>query len=227
MTGVEIVGWAAAFVGTVLGLPQVVRLARTRNVEGLSLPFWQLILALNIAWTSHGIILVKANLIVPNVLGLASTLAILIMMARELGRPLGRVFLPGVLIAAAMIAVDLVLGTAAYGMVAMWPALIANAGQTLELVRSPRVTGVSPVFLIGGVLNQALWLGWGLLVPDVGTQIAATSTLAITGINLLWWALRKLGLRSFGVPTRDEVRAHVRARRAELQERRAEARARR
>lgn len=227
MTGVEIVGWAAAFVGTVLGLPQVVRLARTRNVEGLSLPFWQLILALNIAWTSHGIILVKANLIVPNVLGLASTLAILIMMARELGRPLGRVFLPGVLIAAAMIAVDLVLGTAAYGMVAMWPALIANAGQTLELVRSPRVTGVSPVFLIGGVLNQALWLGWGLLVPDVGTQIAATSTLAITGINLLWWALRKLGLRSFGVPTRDEVRAHLRARRAELQERRAEARARR
>jgi uncharacterized protein with PQ loop repeat len=185
MTAVEIVGWAAAFVGTVLGLPQVVRLARTRNVEGLSLPFWQLILALNIAWTSHGIILVKANLIVPNVFGLASTLAILIMMARELGRPLGRVFLPGVLIAAAMIAVDLVLGTAAYGMVAMWPALIANAGQTLELVRSPRVTGVSPVFLIGGVLNQALWLGWGLLVPDVGTQIAATSTLAITGINLL------------------------------------------
>lgn len=227
MTAVEIVGWVAAFVGTVLGLPQVVRLARTRNVEGLSLPFWQLILALNIAWTSHGIILVKASLIVPNVLGLASTLAILIMMARELGRPLGRVFLPGVLIAAAMIAVDLVLGTAAYGMVAMWPALIANAGQTLELVRSPRVTGVSPVFLIGGVLNQALWLGWGLLVPDVGTQIAATSTLAITGINLLWWALRKLGLRSFGVPTRDEVRAHLRARRAELQERRAEARARR
>lgn len=227
MTAVEIVGWVAAFVGTVLGLPQVVRLARTRNVEGLSLPFWQLILALNIAWTSHGIILVKASLIVPNVLGLASTLAILIMMARELGRPLGRVFLPGVLIAAAMIAVDLVLGTAAYGVVAMWPALIANAGQTLELVRSPRVTGVSPVFLIGGVLNQALWLGWGLLVPDVGTQIAATSTLAITGINLLWWALRKLGLRSFGVPTRDEVRAHLRARRAELQERRAEARARR
>ncbi|MBN9106730.1 MAG: hypothetical protein J0I14_17200 [Propionibacteriaceae bacterium] len=227
MTAVEIVGWAAAFVGTVLGLPQVVRLARTQNVEGLSLPFWQLILALNIAWTSHGIILVKANLIVPNVFGLASTLAILVMMARELGRPLGRVFLPGVLIAAAMIAVDLVLGTAAYGMVAMWPALIANAGQTLELVRSPRVTGVSPVFLIGGVLNQALWLGWGLLVPDVGTQIAATSTLAITGINLLWWALRKLGLRSFGVPTRDEVRAHLRARRAELQERRAEARARR
>lgn len=217
---VDIVGWAAAFVGTVLGLPQLVRLARTRNVEGLSLPFWQLILSLNIAWTSHGFLLAKPNLIVPNLLGLATTLAILVLMSRELGRGLVRVFLPGILIAAAMIAVDLVAGSAAYGAVAMWPALIANVGQTVELIRSPRVTGVSPVFLVGGVLNQALWLAWGLLVPDVGTQIASTSTLAITGINLLWWTLRKLGLRSFGVPTRDEVRALLHARRAEARERR-------
>lgn len=218
MTPVEIVGWAAAFVGTVLGLPQVFRLVRTRNVEGLSLPFWQVNMGLNLAWTSHGIILAKANLIVPNVLGLAAALAILVLMSRELGRPLGRVFLPGLLIAAAMIAVDVTLGTAAYGMVAMWPALFANVGQTLELIRSPRVTGVSPIFLAGNVLNQALWLAWGFLVPDTGTQIAATSALTIVGINLVWWILRTLGLRSFGVPTRDEVRALLRARRAEARE---------
>jgi uncharacterized protein with PQ loop repeat len=220
MTPVEIVGWAAAFVGTVLGLPQVFRLARTRNVEGLSLPFWQVVLGLNLAWTSHGIILAKVNLIVPNVLGLASTLAILVMMSRELGRPLARVFVPGLLIAAAMIGVDVLLGTAAFGVIAIWPALFANAGATLELVRSPRVTGVSPLFLLGSVLNQALWLAWGILVPDMGTQIAATSTLSIVGLNLLWWAARKLGLRSFGVPTRDEVRALLRARRAEARARR-------
>jgi len=221
MAPVELVGWAAAFVGTVLGLPQVFRLARTRNVEGLSLPFWQIILGLNIAWTSHGIILGKLNLIVPNVLGLASTLPILIMMARELGRPLTRVFLPGLLIGSVMIVVDVVFGTAAYGAVAMWPALLANVGQTMELIRSPRVRGVSPFFLAGGVLNQALWLIWGILVPDAGTQIAATSTLSIVGFNLLWWTMRTLGLRSFGVPTRDEVRALLHARRAEARERRA------
>jgi uncharacterized protein with PQ loop repeat len=227
LTPVEIVGWAAALVGTILGLPQMFRLARTRNVEGLSLPFWQLILALNIAWTSHGILLGKWNMIVPNVLGLASTLPILFLMSRELGRALPRVMLPGILIATGMIAVDLTLGTAAYGVVAIWPALFANAGQTLELVRSPRVTGVSPAFLIGGVLNQVLWLAWGILVPDAGTQITATTTLAITGLNLLWWILRTLGLRSFGVPTRDEVSAHIAARRAEAKERREAVRARR
>jgi uncharacterized protein with PQ loop repeat len=220
MTPVEIVGWAAAFVGTVLGLPQAVRLARTRNVEGMSLPFWQVVLGLNLAWTAHGIILAKANLIVTNVFGVVPTLAILVLMARELLRPLPRVFVPGLLIAAIMIGVDLVLGTAAFGVVAIWPALFANAGATLELVRSPRVTGVSPLFLLGSVVNQALWLAWGLLVPDMGTQIAAAFTLGIVGLNLLWWAARKLGLRSFGVPTRDEVRALLHARRAEARARR-------
>jgi uncharacterized protein with PQ loop repeat len=220
MTPVDIIGWAAALVGTVLGLPQLVRLARTRNVEGLSLPFWQILLGLNIAWMSHGIILGKLNLIVPNVLGLATTLPILIMMARELGRSLGRVFLPGLVIGSGMIVVDLALGSAAFGAVAMWPALLANVGQTMELIRSPRVRGVSPVFLVGSVLNQALWLAWGVLVSDLGTRIASTSTLSIVGFNLLWWTMRTLGLRSFGVPTRDEVRARLHARRAEARKRR-------
>lgn len=220
MNAIEIVGWAAALVGTLLGLPQVVRLARTRSVEGLSLPAWQLILAVNLAWTSHGILLGKWNMIVPNVLGLASTVPILVLMSAALSRSLPRVLLPGLLIATAMIGVDLAFGTAVFGMVAIWPALLANAGQTVELIRSPRVVGVSPLFLAAGVLNQALWLVWGILVVDAATQITATTTLAVTSLNLVWWLLRKAGLRSFGVPTTDEVRAHLAARRAEARERR-------
>lgn len=212
MTLVVLVGWGAAFVGTVLGLPQLIRLIRTRSVEGLSLPMWQAILALNLAWTSHGMILGQANMIVPNILGLASTVPILFLMARELQRPIAGVLLPGVLVAGGMVAVDLAFGTAAYGVVAVFPALFANAGQCLELIRSPRVVGVSPVFLVGAVLNQVLWLGWGLLVNDAGTIITATVTLVVTVFNLFWWVLRRFGLRAFGVPTRDELRAYVRAR---------------
>jgi uncharacterized protein with PQ loop repeat len=209
---VILVGWAAALVGTILGLPQMVRLARTRNVEGLSLPAWQIILGLNIGWTSHGIILGQLNLIVPNILGLVSTLPILFLMSRELGRPLPKVMLPGIILGIGMIATDLLFGTAVYGLVALWPALFANIGQTLELVRSPRVVGVSPFFLIAGVLNQALWLWWGTLVADAGTMITATTTLGITSVNLVWWLMRQAGLRSFLVPTRQEMRAFVRAR---------------
>lgn len=199
MTTVLLVGWAAAFVGTVLGLPQVVRLVRTRNVEGLSLPAWQAILALNLAWTSHGILLGQPNMVVPNVLGLGSTLPILILMSRELRRNLAMVLLPGLGVATAMIAVDLTWGTASFGVVALLPALFANAGQSLELVRSHRVVGVSPLFLSGGVLNQVLWLTWGLLVADAGTIITASVTLTLTLFNLIWWALRTFGLRPFWV----------------------------
>ena len=144
--------------------------------------------------------------------GLVSTLPILYLMARELGRPLPKVLLPGVLLGIGMIATDVIFGTAVYGIVALWPALFANIGQTLELVRSPRVAGVSPFFLIAGVLNQALWLWWGTLVADAGTIITASTTLGITSINLVWWLLRQFGLRSFLVPTRMEMRAFVRAR---------------
>jgi uncharacterized protein with PQ loop repeat len=209
---VILVGWAAALVGTVLGLPQMIRLARTRNVEGLSLPAWQIILGLNIGWTSHGVILGQVNLILPNILGLASSLPILFLMSRELGRPVPKVLLPGIVLGIGMIATDLLFGTAVYGLVALWPALFANIGQTLELVRSPRVVGVSPFFLIAGVLNQALWLWWGTLVADAGTIITATTTLGITSVNLVWWLMRQAGLRSFLVPTRQEMRAFIRAR---------------
>lgn len=212
MSTVILVGWVAALVGTVLGLPQMIRLARTRNIEGLSLPAWQIILGLNIGWTSHGVILGQLNLILPNVFGLASTLPILYLMSRELDRPLPKVLVPGILLGIGMIATDVIFGTAVYGLVALWPAFFANIGQTLELVRSPRVAGVSPFFLIAGVLNQALWLWWGILVNDAGTMITATTTLGITGFNLVWWLMRQLGLRSFLVPTRDEMRAFVRAR---------------
>jgi uncharacterized protein with PQ loop repeat len=221
MSPVEIAGWTAALVGTLLGLPQALRLARTRNAEGLSLVAWQLVLGLNLAWMVHGVTMMKWNLIVPNLLGLLTTVPILVLLSRELGRALPRVLLPGVVLAAGMVAVDLGFGTTAYGIVAMWPALLANAGQSLELVRSPRVTGVSPVFLFGAVLNQALWLAWGVLVADSGTVISAVAAVVVTGFNLVWWGLRMFGLRSFGIPTRDEVLANVRARREESRERRA------
>ena len=48
MSLLVLVGWTATAVGTVLGIPQLVRLARTRNVEGLSLVGWQAILAINL-----------------------------------------------------------------------------------------------------------------------------------------------------------------------------------
>jgi len=198
VTPVFVFGWAAAFVGTVLGVPQVVRLVRTGSVEGLSLIAWQVILGLNLGWLVHGVLIGQMNMIVPNGLGMLVTLTIVRLVARQEGRALPRTLLPGVGVGvgAVMILVDVVFGSAMFGAFAVVPAVFANIGQSLELIRAPRVTGVSPAFLVGAVLNQALWLAWGLLVPDPGTTIAATATGTITLFNLIWWGLRSAGLRA-------------------------------
>ena len=212
MTPVLVFGWAAAFVGTVLGIPQVVRLVRTRSVEGVSLAAWQVILGLNVGWLVHGFLIRQLNMIVPNGLGMIVTLMILRLVARERRRPLPRTLLPGMAIGAVMVAVDLVFGSATFGAFAVIPAIFANIGQSIELVRAPRVWGVSPAFLVGAVLNQALWLAWGLLVADPGTVIAATVTGTITLFNLVWWGLRMAGLRPLPLGAVSRVEGWLRRR---------------
>jgi uncharacterized protein with PQ loop repeat len=105
------------------------------------------------------------------------------------------VLLPGLLAAGVLIAIDQLLGSAAFGAAAIIAAVVANAGQSIELVRAKRIVGVSVLFLILAVVNQGLWLSWAILVPDIGTMIFATVTGAITVFNLTWWSLRMLGLR--------------------------------
>lgn len=193
MTTVEYLGWAGTLTAILLGLPQLIRLARTRNVEGLSLPAWQAFLAVGIGWTSHGIIIGQPPQIVASALSLASTIPILYLLARQLRRNLLATLLPGLLLAAAMVGIDLVLGSGAYGAIAIIPAVIANAGQSIALIRAPHVGGVSVLFLILAVINQVLWLAWAILVDDLGTIIAAGTTGTIALFNLAWYTARQLG----------------------------------
>src|SRR4249919_1144112 len=116
-------------------------------------------------------------------------------MTRQLQRRLLPVLLPGLLAAGVLIAIDQLLGSAAFGAAAIIAGVVSNAGQSIELVRSKRIVGVSVLFLILAVVNQGLWLSWAILVPDAGTMIFATVTGLITVSNLIWWSLRMLGLR--------------------------------
>jgi len=81
-----------------------------------------------------------------------------------------------------------------YGAIAIIPAVIANAGQTIALIRAPHVGGVSVLFLILAALNQLLWLAWAILVADLGTTIAAGTTGTIAVFNLIWYTARRLGV---------------------------------
>lgn len=195
MTPEFILAWLAAGVAMLLGVPQIVRLVRTRSTDGLSLLLWQTMLSINLGWLSHGLRIGELNMVVPNLVGMGTTLTILFLMIRARGLRPVRILVPGLLGAVALVAVDLGLGAAAFGVAAVVPAVLANTGQSVELVRSPRVTGVAPVFLVGQVLNQVLWFSWSLLSGDPGTMITSPVTGVIALFNVVWWTLRRAGLR--------------------------------
>ncbi|MFT4110453.1 SemiSWEET family sugar transporter [Propionicimonas sp.] len=197
MTPVELLGWMAALVGTVLGLPQLIRLARTRSTAGLSLFGWQAILVLNLIWALHGIKIGQPNMIVTNFGGLVTTSIVLVLFTRDLGRRLLPVVLPSLLAVVVLVAVDLGLGSTAFGVASLVPAILANAGQIIEVVRSPSVTGVSPVFLGLGLLNQLLWLSWAVLLDEASSKISSFLLVLMIAFNLTWYLLRRAGLRAF------------------------------
>ena len=194
---VSFLGWAAAGVGVSLGIPQLVRLLRTRDVHGISVPAWQALLAVNLGFGVHGILLGQWNMILTNVFALATTVPMLVLLARELHRPLWKLLTPGLLGAAALIGLDLTVGTAAFGWAIMIPGTVVNLGQSVALVRAHTVTGVSAIYMVMSMLNQVLWCSWGWLLPDMGTAISTTVYLVVVTFNLVWWGLRRLGLRAF------------------------------
>lgn len=138
----------------------------------LSLVGWQAVLAINLGWTAHGIRIGQPPQIVASAFSLVATLPILYLLARELGRRTLPTLLPGLGLAAVMIGVDQFLGSAAYGIFAIVPRVIAMAGQSVELVRAPHVKGVSTASLLIGTLNQTLWAIWAVLLQDSGSMIA-------------------------------------------------------
>ena len=209
MSLVDVIGWIATCVGALLGLPQLIRLLRTRNLDGLSLFAWRAVLVLNIVWFAHGLQINQPPQLVTNAVALGTTLPLLVLLSRSLGRSLAKVLLPSLAAAAVIIAVDVQLGSLAFGIAAIIPGLLANTGQSIEVVRAAKVTGISPLFLVLAFVNQALWITWAVLLPDPGTIAAAALTLALTAFNLTWYVLRRFGLRPMFLRAADRPAAQV------------------
>ncbi|MBK8447303.1 MAG: PQ-loop repeat-containing protein [Micropruina sp.] len=209
MTLAVLVGWSATFVGAVLGFPQLWRLVRTRNVEGLSLFAWQSILVMNLIWFVHGLRIDQPPQLVVNTIGACSTVPIVVLLARATGRSLWRAVLPCLLAAAAIMAIDHFLGSVAFGIAATVPGITATIGQSVELVRAPHVLGVSALFMVLAFVNQVLWMGWGFLIADPGTIITTLMISLLAGLNLVWYVLRRLGLRAFFAPAAEVADARM------------------
>ncbi|MBC8396152.1 SemiSWEET transporter [Flavobacteriaceae bacterium] len=76
-SGGEIIGFAAAFLTTIAFVPQVLKVFKTKSVEGLSLTTYLLYVSGLVLWFIHGINLESLSMIVGNFISVILTLIIL------------------------------------------------------------------------------------------------------------------------------------------------------
>lgn len=194
MSFIDIWGWVCGVVGVSSALPQVIRLLAARTSAGLSLLAWQLNCGALLAWTTHGIVAGRQNLIWPNLsLALLSGL-IVVLIVRDRKIHLVEAVWPVAALFVAMSLTEVFLGPLWFGIAALFPGVGALGAQLKDLIERPDLRGVSLGTLIITALVQALWLSWGLMAGDEAIRVVASIVGAVALANLVVYLLRHAGL---------------------------------
>ena len=191
---IEALGWAAAAFGSLVALPQVVKLFSSGSAAGVSLTAWQAAFGANIAWTVHGVLGGYANLWVPNVVFGCCSILVLVQMQRDRRIGWGRLALPGFALAAITIALDLLAGPVAFAVAALLPALLAQVAQLHALFLKPNVAGVSLGYMTMNVVNQLIWVTWAAFEGESSVLLVGSTLGVMMVLNLLWAILRRFRL---------------------------------
>ncbi|MDR1791401.1 MAG: hypothetical protein LBR20_07095 [Propionibacteriaceae bacterium] len=187
----ELIGWIAVALALIVGIPQFIRLMRTRNADGISLVYWRLYLGIPAAWVAHGIIMGTPQTWACNGGVLVMNCAIVFMIHQVRKIPLWKLVLPGLVILAVLLPTDLLFGSAVFGVPIALLQLLGNMHQSLMLVRSASVAGVSVGFAVIMLLSQIAWCSWALSVPDPGMAMASGTTGLVNAFNLVWLLHRR------------------------------------
>ncbi|MDR1833195.1 MAG: hypothetical protein LBQ92_00860 [Propionibacteriaceae bacterium] len=197
MALVDVMGWLATVITISIGLPQFIRLLRTRDASGIAIIYWQISFGTVACWLAHGVVIGQLPMIICNAGTELIGVFVCVMLIRTRGVPVWKMFLPGLGILAVMVTMDLVFGSLWFGIPVACLQCFSNAGQSVDLVRSPQVTGVSVLVLVLQNLNQVVWAWWAILLEDPGTILVCVATEVVVGFNLVWRLLRLGGLRAF------------------------------
>jgi uncharacterized protein with PQ loop repeat len=190
---VEFLGWVAAASLAAVALPQAIKLLRSSTIAGISPSAWQMMLGVNLAWSAHGLFTHHPNILVPNLIFLGCSTTILTQLARRGVRSVPRLFLPGIALGSAAFALDVAAGPVVFALAAVVPSATAQLAQLRELIRAPSIRGVSMPFLVMNVVNQCLWVSWGVLAHETSITLVASCVGSLMTVNLVWATLRRLG----------------------------------
>ena len=187
-------GWLSGAVGVLSGVPQILQLRRTRTSAGVSLIFWQLLLAIGVLWTLHGLLTHSALVATPNGLMTIANALVLDFIRRD--RRLGwwRTYGLSLALVGALFTVDAVIGTLIFGMLITVPQVSSGFGQLKELVTRVDIRGVSLGFLVLGWILPSMWFFYGTMAHESAIIISAGFTSLVALANMSWAAMRRRGL---------------------------------
>ena len=189
---ISILGWAAALIGAVTTLPQLIKILRSGTTAGISLTNFQLLLANFIAWVGHGVIMARPYFWLTN----ACLLVINIVILRKIivHRVLNPVtpWIMGTIIGFALIGVDL-WSHVAFGVLVLFPQGFGALAQVIDIARKIDISGLSGLYIFISFFIQLLWLIWALLARDTAVIMAASVQGSIALVAFLWLVARSFG----------------------------------
>jgi len=195
-----LIGWAGGFTSTVMLLPQTVALLRTHDTRGMSWPLWVVLVGISSGWFMHGLKLGQAFMMVSNIVSFAAVVISLVFLRRDRKLPSWWLVLPGLAFGALLATLDRTLGSASFGATVVTPIAIAKLYQGVTIMRDAKVSGVSVTSWVVQLVNECIWLTWGLMAPDAGTIISAVVTATCNAFVLVLLLLRLRGLGPFFAP---------------------------
>lgn len=184
-------GWVAASFGMASGLPQIIRLLRERSSAGVSLRLWQLNMAAFMGWTFHGVRVGHPQMQYPNGFLVLCSLLVLRMIVKDRGLKLvPRLVLPLGLFAV-LAAVDVWLGAVAFGFAVAAPLVLGQVAQLREMMTAADLSGVSPFYLVIGLVVQALWVIWSIPTHERSIFVCGSLLGTLCFVNLVYWLYRR------------------------------------
>jgi len=177
--------YAAAAIGCLIAVPQIVRLVRTRETAGLSIGSWAVSTLAAVAWLAYGIRTQQGAQVLANACVLAGGVVVLwLVLAADVNRlvRLTRLGLAGSAVAGSVLLLPmawLILPLAATGLIARIPQLVATASTWWHR----RPSGVAASAWGMSVACTGLWLCTGVLTGDAA--VAWSSAIACVTAALI------------------------------------------
>lgn len=210
----EITGIALLVVQALIILPLVIELRRTRSAEGISITSEMAWVIAGVGWSVYGGLTGSTILIISGALATAGSLAVLLLIGRDVTTAVWRkVLILGAIFAAAMAlstvffgAVGLAVFLSIFGLVQFVPqiatslrALRTRTGHGVPLVG----TGLRAVYTATWAIYAGAWWLWGISFADIDWPLAVWGATGFVAFGLQCVA----GLRAEKSPAPDMARA--------------------